>query len=853
MIYAIMPAGKLSVLACLFMLIFLMSGLYGDVPAAVNFQGRLTDSSNNSVPDGNYQMTFSIYADSIGGSPLWSSGSVTVEVSDGLFTYRLGSQEALPDDLFSGGADRWLGITIAEDPEITPRARLTSSAYSYQALRADTAGYALDGPWGTGSGWSDDGTTVRLTTAEDSVGIGTTFPQAKFHVEGDAMIVGKATIGVGHSSSGYMAFLAGEGHSASGNYVALPGGSGNQAEGDYSSISGGRDNIASGDYSSVGGGIYDSAMGVFSSVAGGTSNLSDGNYSTVSGGGYNHALGEASAIGGGSQNSSAGDYSTIAGGGPSDPGNPTSTNNSIYDNYGTIGGGGGNQVGSDNGLTDDDEYCTIGGGMNNVVSEIYSIVGGGLNNSAGGYAAAICGGSGNSATGNYSHVSAGSGNAADGTGATIGGGATNTASGNYTLISGGQNNTVIGQYSIINGGAANNASANFSNINGGSSNNTGADYAVISGGKANTASGLYSNVGGGENDTASADWSTISGGYTNKASSSYSTISGGNMNSAQGMASNVGGGENNSSMADWSSIGGGQDNSANGQYATIPGGSNNQASGSYSLAAGRNASALHDGTFVWADSNSSVFASTAENQYLISADGGVGIGTNSPSEALEVSGTIYSNDGGFKFPDGSIQNKAVRRTVVEENYMGSSSIPVEIDTTETVILSEIIQGDGPGIIVATASGNITIDHQSGRENWNIFAINTQPNNIWFEGGAIRTIKLPSNLPTGPYVLNFALTQSFYTAGGRELYLVGLNRSESATYDTAYVSMASLTLIYIPIASEKEDNSIAGVNDKTEFDISTSGSTPGNISSASDNYKALEQRVARLEAELGELK
>lgn len=38
--------------------------------------------------------------------------------------------------------------------------------------------------------------------------------------------------------------------------------------------------------------------------------------------------------------------------------------------------------------------------------------------------------------------------------------------------------------------------------------------------------------------------------------------------------------------------------------------------------------------------------------------GNVGIGTDSPSEALEVAGTIYSTTGGFRFPDGSIQTSA---------------------------------------------------------------------------------------------------------------------------------------------------------------------------------------------------
>src|SRR5207249_2453898 len=52
------------------------------------------------------------------------------------------------------------------------------------------------------------------------------------------------------------------------------------------------------------------------------------------------------------------------------------------------------------------------------------------------------------------------------------------------------------------------------------------------------------------------------------------------------------------------------------------------------------AKALHNGAFVWADPTGTDFASTAANQFLIRASGGVGIGTNNPHTALEVAGTV---------------------------------------------------------------------------------------------------------------------------------------------------------------------------------------------------------------------
>jgi hypothetical protein len=55
------------------------------------------------------------------------------------------------------------------------------------------------------------------------------------------------------------------------------------------------------------------------------------------------------------------------------------------------------------------------------------------------------------------------------------------------------------------------------------------------------------------------------------------------------------------------------------------------------MAAGARASAIHEGTFVWADNTSIVsFVSTGANQFLIRAAGGVGIGTNNPQAHLHL-------------------------------------------------------------------------------------------------------------------------------------------------------------------------------------------------------------------------
>lgn len=67
------------------------------------------------------------------------------------------------------------------------------------------------------------------------------------------------------------------------------------------------------------------------------------------------------------------------------------------------------------------------------------------------------------------------------------------------------------------------------------------------------------------------------------------------------------------------------------------------AQGANSLAAGRSAEAVHEGAFVWGDSDSASFSSTASNQFLVRASNGVGINTNNPLDVLHVRGASPSS------------------------------------------------------------------------------------------------------------------------------------------------------------------------------------------------------------------
>jgi hypothetical protein len=263
---------------------------------------------------------------------------------------------------------------------------------------------------------------------------------------------GTVSGGADNSAAGYgSAVGGGEGNSAGNSYAAVGGGLGNAAGGERSTVGGGSDNTASAGHATVGGGNGNQAGAVFGTVGGGAGNAASATYGTVAGGQENQAGGMAAAIGGGSYNAVPAAYGTIAGGGPTEPGNPTTSNNRVYDEYGTIGGGGGNIAGFADGDAEGQSYATAGGGRANTASAQYAAVGGGFSNTASGYASAIGGGASNTAGNNYATVGGGTGNSAASNYAAIGGGNGNQVTGAYGTVPGGNQNTVAGAFGFAAG------------------------------------------------------------------------------------------------------------------------------------------------------------------------------------------------------------------------------------------------------------------------------------------------------------------------------------------------------------------------------------------------------------------
>ena len=168
----------------------------------------------------------------------------------------------------------------------------------------------------------------------------------------------------------------------------------------------------------------------------------------------------------------------------------------------------------------------------------------------------------------------------------------------------------------------------------------------------------------------------------------------------------VGGGQNNTANNSYAVVSGGYNNTA-GYQATVPGGSFNVASGFYSFAAGQRAKALHQGAFVWADSQAADFSSTANDQFLIRAQGGVGIGTNvTTGNALTVAGRIAAT--GFT-GDGSGLTNLNGGNIIGGTITGSQLAPDAVTATN-IASNSITAGQ---LAAGAAAANLNASGQSG--------------------------------------------------------------------------------------------------------------------------------------------
>jgi hypothetical protein len=574
---------------------------------AFTYQGRL--SSSGSPATGVYDFRFRLATDSLGnnliGSPVLTNA---VSVNNGLFTATIDFGAG-----FFNGSNYWLEVDVKTNlaggyTALTPLQALTPTPYAvFAATASNLSGTVpatqLTGNLSSGQLSGTYGSAVTLNNAGNSFsgnGAGLTGVNAaalggvnssNFWQLGGNTVAAGQFLGSTNNQALELQVNGARGLRIEPNNSRSP----NVIGGSYANVAGAGLSgvvIAGGGSTNIGGLMVSNAvMSSYANIGGGAGNFIDSGaaLTTIGGGALNIIQpGTGGAfIGGGSQNIVW-----------------TNADSSM------IGAGQGNGINVESWGS-----VIVGGEVNQVgVNAHESFIGGGAQNqiSSNAYQSVIVGGNLNS-IGNDSWL------------ATIGGGQNQLigpGSSFATIAGGGQNNIGSNSYqTTISGGLNNRIEDNALNasIGGGGQNiiRSGAYDAVIGGGEQNV---VQTNAG-----TA-----VIAGGVANLVGSNS-------------VGSAIGGGSQNNVLSDssYATISGGYNNTNAGSYAMIPGGSLN-AAGQQSFAAGHRAKAITTGAFVWADSNEADFSSTANNQFLVRAAGGVGINTNNPQAALHVNGTILA-------------------------------------------------------------------------------------------------------------------------------------------------------------------------------------------------------------------
>lgn len=103
------------------------------VPSVVGFEGQLANAAGQPVADGNYTITFSLYSQAEAGTALWNE-TQNVAVADGLYSVQLGSETPLNPTHFEG--NRWLGVQVSGDSEMSPRIPISAVPFALNARQA---------------------------------------------------------------------------------------------------------------------------------------------------------------------------------------------------------------------------------------------------------------------------------------------------------------------------------------------------------------------------------------------------------------------------------------------------------------------------------------------------------------------------------------------------------------------------------------------------------------------------------------------------------------------------------------------------------------------------------------------
>lgn len=258
---------------------------HSQVPALLNYQGRVTVDNTNLDGDGRFKFAL---IDAAGSTNYWcndgtSTGEpaavVTLPVTKGLYSVLLG-------DTGVAGMTAVLSPGVFTHSDVRLRVWFDDGVNGFQQLAPDqrvaAVGYAL--------------IAANVDPAADL--------QAR-----------RLQVGADHLLTGLDATIAGGVlNAATNNYAVVGGGIGNLAGGAGAVVAGGVTNAATALEATIGGGELNVASGVVATVGGGYGNAASGLESTIAGGELNGASGDVSSVGGGYGNLASGFAATVPGG-----------------------------------------------------------------------------------------------------------------------------------------------------------------------------------------------------------------------------------------------------------------------------------------------------------------------------------------------------------------------------------------------------------------------------------------------------------------------------------------------------------------------------------------------------------
>jgi len=195
------------------------------VPASVNFNARLTDSSGVPV-SGNHQVQLALFSVATGGSSSWSETTTPTFSTTGTVSVEMGAVTPLSATILDG-SKKYLEITI-DGTTLTPRVAIVSVPYAIRAGTADALGslqasdvqHRITGTCSAGQAFTGVNADGTVTCA--SAGVGTiTGVTAGSGLSGGGSS-GNVTVGLASCASGEV--LASDG--TNWNCTAIGGGLG---------------------------------------------------------------------------------------------------------------------------------------------------------------------------------------------------------------------------------------------------------------------------------------------------------------------------------------------------------------------------------------------------------------------------------------------------------------------------------------------------------------------------------------------------------------------------------------------------------------------------------------------------